>query len=173
MPSEISPIRGNQSMEELRRELAEAREQQAATAEILRVISSSPMDLQPVFAVIASSAARLCDAYDAVILQRDGDMLRPVGHFGPIPTPGPLPLASGTVMGRAVLERRTLQVADLQAESDDYPEGSNFAQRLGFRTQLAVPLMRTGEAKGLIAIRRSEVRPFSDRQVGLLKAFAD
>src|SRR5262245_37771758 len=173
MPSEISPIRGNQSMEELRRELAEAREQQAATAEILRVISSSPMDLQPVFAVIASSAARLCDAYDAVILQREGDMLRPVGHFGPIPTPGPLPLASGTVMGRAVLERRTLQVADLQAESDDYPEGSNFAQRLGFRTQLAVPLMRTGEAKGLIAIRRSEVRPFSDRQIGLLKAFAD
>src|SRR5262249_17171194 len=129
--------------------------------------------LQGVFAEIATSAARLCDAYDAVIFQRDGNMLRPVGHCGPIPTPGPLPLARGTVMGRAVLEMRMFQVADLQAEGDEYPEGSNFARRLGFRTQLAVPLMRTGEAKGVIAIRRSEVRPFSDRQVDLLKTFAD
>src|SRR5262245_1014488 len=173
MPSEVSTVSDDQSVEEPRRELAEAREQQAATAEILRVISSSPMDLQRVFAEIATSAARLCDAYDAVILQRDGDMLRPVGHFGPIPVPDALPLVRGTVMGRAILELRMLQVADLQAEGDDYPEGSNLAHRLGFRTQLAVPLMRTGEAKGVIAIRRSEVRPFSDRQVGLLKTFAD
>src|SRR5262249_49754500 len=85
-------------------------------------------DLQGVFAEIATSAARLCDAYDAIILQRDGNMLRPVGHFGPIPTPGPLPLARGTVMGRTVLAMRMFQVADLQAASDDYPEGSSFAQ---------------------------------------------
>src|SRR5215813_8863334 len=173
MPPNVSTVSGDQSLEEVRRELAEAREQQAATAEILRVISSSPIDLQGVFAAIATSAARLCAAYDAVILQRDGNMLRPVGHCGPIPTPGPLPLARGTVMGRAVLEMRMFQVADLQADGDAYPEGSNFARRLGFRTQLAVPLMRTGEAKGVIAIRRSEVRPFSGRQVDLLKTFAD
>src|SRR5262245_14540542 len=173
MPSEVSTLTGDCSVEALRRELAESREQQAATAEILRVISSSPMDIQHVFAEIATSAARLCDAYDAVILQRDGDMLRPVGHFGPIPVPGPLPLATGTVMGRAVLEMRMLQVADLQAERNDYPEGSTIAHRLGFRTQLAVPLMRTGRAMWVIARLRSEVRAFSDRHVGLLKTFAD
>ena len=70
MPSETSCA--DQSVEELRRELAEAREQQAATAEILRVISSSPTDLQRVFVDIAASAARLCDAYDVIIRQVDG-----------------------------------------------------------------------------------------------------
>jgi GAF domain-containing protein/anti-sigma regulatory factor (Ser/Thr protein kinase) len=180
MASEASTVSGNQSVEELRRELAEAREQQAATAEILAVMSSSPMGHQRVFADMAASAARLCDAYDAVILQIDGAMLRQVGHFGPIPTPhkllapvGSLPLARGTVSGHAVLERRTIQVADLQAEIHEYPEGSDFALRFGFRTQLAVPLIRAGGAIGVIVIRRREVRPFTDRQIDLLKTFAD
>jgi hypothetical protein len=85
MPSETSTACADQSVDELRRALAEAREQQAATAEILRVISGSPTDLQRVFAEIATSAARLCDAYDAVIRQVDGKVLRLVGHHGPIP----------------------------------------------------------------------------------------
>ena len=76
-------------------------------------------------------------------------------------------------MGRAVLERRTIHIADLQTETTEYPVGSDFALRLGFRTQLVVPLMRTGEAIGVMAIRRSEVRPFTDRQIDLLKTFAD
>jgi GAF domain-containing protein/anti-sigma regulatory factor (Ser/Thr protein kinase) len=177
MASEASTVSGDQSVEALRRELAEAREQQAATAEILAVISSSPMDLQRVFADMAASAARLCDAYDAVILQIDSAMLRQVGHFGPIPTPqpasGPLPLARGTVSGRAILEGRTFQVADLQAETNEYPEGSDFALRFGFRTQLAVPLIRAGGAIGVIVIRRREARTFTDRQIDLLKTFAD
>ena len=74
---------------------------------------------------------------------------------------------------RAVLDRRTIHVADLQAETDEYPEGSEFARRLGFRTILAVPLMRAGEAIGVITIRRTEARPFTDRQIELLKTFAD
>ena len=99
MPSEVSTVRGDQSVEELRRELAQALEQQAATAAILAVISSSPLDPQRVFAEIAASAARLCDANDASIFQVDGDCLRLVAHDGPI-SAGPigqftLPLTRG------------------------------------------------------------------------------
>src|SRR5215470_15531678 len=85
MPTEMSTVSADQSVEELRRELAEAREQQSATAEILRVISSSPADPDRVFAEIAASAARLCQAYDAVIRQVDGDALLLVAHHGPLP----------------------------------------------------------------------------------------
>src|SRR5262249_13283505 len=160
-------------------ELAEAREQQAATAEILRAIStSSPTDPQRVFAMIAASAARLCDAYDALVLHADGDVLRLVAHEGRLPTTDPvghatLRLTRGAVMTRAVLDRRTIQVADMHAEGDEYPEGSDLALRLGHRTILAVPLIHAGEAIGVIAIRRTEVRPFTDRQIDLLKTFAD
>src|SRR6516164_8303498 len=99
-----------------RGELKEGREQQTATAEILRVISSSPMDLQVVFAAIAASAARLCDAYDVVIRQVDGGVLRLVAHQGPIPVPEAVPLSRGVITARAILGRRTIQVADMQAE---------------------------------------------------------
>jgi len=86
MPSETSVVSGDQSVEDLRRELAEARKQHAATAQILRVISSSPMDPQRVFAEIAANAARLCDAYTATIVQVKCGELSVVGHQGPIPT---------------------------------------------------------------------------------------
>jgi signal transduction histidine kinase len=173
MPSEKSTVRGDQSSEELRRELAEAREQQAATTEILRVISSSPMDLHGVFAVIAASAARLCDAYDAAIHRVDGDFLPVVAHHGLIPVPSTLPLRPGFFVGRAVLDQRTIHVADVQTTSDEYPEGSVRAKGLGFRTILAVPLIGAGKAIGVISIRRTEVRPFTDRQIDLLKIFAN
>src|SRR5262245_38126047 len=84
MPSEVSTASGNQTEDALRRELAEAQEQQAATAEILRVISRSPMDLQRVFAEIAASAARICEAYDAIIYKVDRTVLRLVAHEGPV-----------------------------------------------------------------------------------------
>jgi GAF domain-containing protein/anti-sigma regulatory factor (Ser/Thr protein kinase) len=180
MPSETSTACADQSADELRRELAEARrelaeaqEQHADTAEILRVISSSPTDLKHVFAETAASAARVCAAYDAGIFQADGDLLRLVAHHGPIPPGDALPLKRGFLIGRAVLERRTIHVADLQAETDEYPEGSDHARRLGHRTILAVPLIRAGDAIGVIAVRRTEVRSFTDRQVELLKIFAD
>ena len=82
-------------LSQARGELAEAREQQAATAEILRVISSSPMDLRRAFADIAESAARICDAYDAAIHRVDGDSLPVVAHHGPIPIPSTVPLTAG------------------------------------------------------------------------------
>src|SRR5262245_43244449 len=173
MPTETSVVSGDQSVEELRRELAEAREQQADTAGILAAISNSPADQSRVFAEIAATAARLCDAYNATIHQVDGRPLVAVAHHGPI-LPGPtMALARGAVIGRAVLERRAIQIADLSAEKTEYPEGSDAARRLGFRTTLAVPLIRAGNAIGVISIRRAEVRPFTDRQIELLKTFAD
>src|SRR5262245_45625347 len=182
MSHEASTVRGDLSVAELRRELAEAREQQTATAEILRVISSSPMDLGGVFASIASSAARLCDANDAVIHRVDGDVLSLVAHYGPIPAPSTLPLRPGFFVGRAVLDQRTIHVADVLTADDEYPEGSDRARSfftqtgtpgLGFRTILAVPLIHAGKAVGGISIRRAEVRAFTDRQIELLRVFAD
>jgi signal transduction histidine kinase/putative methionine-R-sulfoxide reductase with GAF domain len=155
-----------------RGELAEAQDQQAATVEILRVISSSPTDLQPVFAVIAGSAARLCDAYDAVIRQVDGEVLRLVAHNGPIPAPGTIPLSRSSLLGCAVIDRRTIHAADQQSEAE-YLESRNRALQFGHRTALGVPLVHAGEAVGVILIRRTEVRPFTDRQIELLKTFAD
>jgi signal transduction histidine kinase len=173
MPSEVSTVAGDQSVEELRRELAEAREHQAATAEILRVISSAPMDLQRAFAEIAASAARLCDAYDATIFQVDGDHFRLVANQGPTSTPTTLPIKREAATGRAVLDLRTIHIADMQAEWKEYPFGRENALRLGHRTILTVPLIRGGQAIGVIAIRRTEVRPFSDKQIALLETFAD
>ena len=160
--------------EALKRE-AEALEQQTATAEILSVISSSPTDIQPVFAAVLRSAARLCDAFDAGIFQVEGDGLRLVAREGPIPSSpvGAFFLIRGTAAGRAVLDRRTIHVPDLQAEVDEFPESSAFARSYGYRTTLTVPLLHGAEAIGAIGIRRTEVRPFTDRQIELLQTFAD
>jgi two-component system NtrC family sensor kinase len=142
MPSEVSIAGADRdrepTVEELKRELAEAREQQTATAGILAAISKAPSDAYRVFAEIAASAARLCDGYNVGIYRRDGEHLRLVAHHGPISAVGPvgdgaLPLTRGLPSARAVLERQTLQVADLQIETAEYPEGSDFARRLGFR----------------------------------------
>src|SRR5262249_37337092 len=162
--------------QQLQRDLADAWEQQAATSEILRAISGSPADVQPVFAAVLASAARLCDALDATMFRVDGDVLRLAAHEGPILS-GPIghtrPLTPGTPSGPAVLERRTIHVADMLADAGEYPEGRAFASALNFRTVLSVPLLRADGAIGAITIRRAEVRPFTDRQVALLKTFAD
>ena len=159
MPSDVSTISDDHSVEELKRELAEAREQQAATAEILASISSSVTDAYQVFAKIAVSAARLCDAYDATIFQVDGVLLRRVAKTGVILQDDTLPLTREVVTGRAVLDGRTIQVPDVQAETGEYPEGSDRARRIGHHTVLAVPLIHAGAAIGAIAIRRTEVAP--------------
>jgi signal transduction histidine kinase len=178
MPHEVRTVSDGQSVEDLIRDLAEAREQQAATAKLLRMISGSTIDAQRIFAEIATTAAHLCNADDAMIFQVDGEALRLVAHQGSIPLSKPvgqhtLPMTRENVTGRAVLDRQTIQVPDLQTLGDEYSEGTERARRLGYRTVLAVPLIRAGEAIGAVAIRRAEVRPFTDRQVQLLSTFAD
>src|SRR4030095_15676993 len=86
---------------------------------------------------------------------------------------GAIPLIRGTATGRAVLDRRTIHVPDLQAEVDEYPASIVLARSYGFRTVLNVPLLRGAEAIGAVSIRRTEARPFTDRQIELLKTFAD
>src|SRR5262245_10477977 len=119
---------------DLETRLAEALEQQTATAEILRVISSSPTEIQPVLDAVAQSAMRLCAAYDAVIFQLESNVLRVVAHHGPIPFRSGELAGRGTLPGRAMLEGRAIHVADLQAESEEFPVSSAVARELGFRT---------------------------------------
>ena len=173
MHSPVSTASADQLIDELKRELKEAHRRETATAEILRIISGSPTNMRAVLDMVAASAARLCDAHDATIHQVDAGLLRLVAHHGPILTGPTMPMVRGALIGRAILERRGIQVADLPAEGTEYPEGSDAARRLGFRTTLAVPLIHADEAIGVIAIRRTEVRPFTDRQLELLKTFAD
>ncbi|HTY80756.1 MAG TPA: GAF domain-containing protein [Candidatus Bathyarchaeia archaeon] len=173
----IENVRLFRELGERNQELTDSLTQQTATAEILRVISSSPTDIQPVLDAITESAARLCDAIDTAIFLEEGEALRLATHRGPIAL-GPVgqftvPMVRGTLTGRAALEQRTIQLADHQAEAADYPEGTAVARRLGVHTMLAIPLLHAGKAIGVIALRRTEVRLFSDQQIALLQTFAD
>ena len=161
-------------LETYKGELGEVLEQQTATAEALRIISTSPTELQPVLDVVVKSAARFCGADDVTIFECDGQDLRAVAHWGPLPQEIGLrmPCAPGSVGGRTVLERKPVHVLDLQAEAEEFPEGSTFAKRLGHRTTLGVPMLREGVAVGTIHLRRAEVRPFTDKQIELVKNFA-
>jgi signal transduction histidine kinase len=160
---------------EANRDLTEALEQQTATSEILRVISQSPTDIEPVLDALVKSATRFCGAYDAVIFLPEGDSLQVTAHHGPILNPVGLrvPVVRGTAAGRSLLERRAVHVADLQAEAEDFPESCALARELGHRTTLSVPLVRESAAIGVIQLRRAEVNPFSDKQIALLQTFAD
>src|SRR5262245_12768670 len=171
-------LRLSNELEVRNRQLIQAFEQQTATREILRVISSSPVDLASVFEAVAKSVSRLCDVPDVVILRAEGGVMRfatSVGPFGQtIGRDLAIPITRGTVAERGALERRTIQVPDLAAESDDeYPEGKALQRRYNYRTIVAAPLLLGDTAVGAITMLRTEVRPFSDKQIALLRAFAD
>jgi two-component system, NtrC family, sensor kinase len=155
------------------RERDEALEQQAATSEILTVISRSPANVQPVLDTIVRAAAKLCNSHDAVVLLRDSDRLRIAAHHGPIKidfTHGPI--NRDWVSGRCVLDRVPVHVHDLAAEGEEFPLGRDISVRLKQHTVLAVPFLRDGEAIGSLTMRRREVSPFSEKQIALLRAFS-
>jgi GAF domain-containing protein len=170
-----------QQLKACRREIAHAREhlveatkQQTATSEMLRIISSLP--IQSVLEAVAENAARLCDANNAEIFRLEDNLLRLAASYGEIPVvihAYQVLVNRDTVTGRAACDRRTIHVHDLAAEEDEYPVGSSNAKREGHRTTLATPLLRQGTPIGIILARRMEIRPFSDNQIALLETFAD
>jgi GAF domain-containing protein len=155
-------------------ELKESLEQQTATSEILGVIASSPTDIQPVLNAVAVSAARLCEAADAQIRLVENDGTRLVASFGTAPAPEFVRNTSGNPAGRAIITRETVHVDDiLEAMKSEYPDiPDEQTRRTGTRTFLSTPMLREGVPIGLINIRRTEVRPFSEKQIALLKTFA-
>jgi GAF domain-containing protein/DNA-binding response OmpR family regulator len=161
------------------REISEALEQQTATSDILSIIAQNPTDIQPVLDAVAERAARLCNSYDAVIARIEGDSYRIVSHWGTVPFPldnllNGIPLNHDTVTGRAMLDKKTIHVHDLLAEPPDtYPLSQKYSQTSEQRTMLVTPLLRENEVIGAIMLRRQEVNPFTEKQIALLKIFAD
>src|SRR5262249_39818370 len=158
-------------------ETKEALEQQTATSEILRVISQSPTDVQPVFEAIAESALHLCDSSNSVVGHYDGDLLHLAAHAQQTAEAAealrrtfPIRPSRGTASGRAVLEGTVVHIADVQAD----PEYAQpLAEVIRARATLAVPMLRDGQPIGTIAVGWLESRPFSDKHVALLQTFAD
>jgi signal transduction histidine kinase len=155
-------------------ELTESLNQQTAIAEILRVISTTPTDVTPVLEAVTQRAAQLCDAPDARLFLVDGEQLRTVAGFGEFNGPAEsLPLTRDLVVGRAILDQTVIHIEDLAAMLDDFPAARGVQQQFGNRTTLAVPLVRENKAFGVILMRRREVRPFTEKQIELVKTFAD
>jgi GAF domain-containing protein len=159
-------------------ELRQSLEQQTATSEVLRVISSSANDLRPVFETIAHNSVHLCGATYGVVFRFDGEMISFVAHHNldqaGIDTVNQMfPLRPNTisVVGRAILERNVVHIADVAAETNN--PYTAIQQALGIRTALAVPMLRDGNPIGAVVLYRKEVGLFSDRQIELVKAFAD
>ena len=168
-----------EELEVRNRALTEALEQQTATSEILRVISSSPTDVQPVFDAIVGSAVRLCDASFGGLLRFDGELL----HIAAVHNVAPEKLAMfrrlfpmhptpDVAVGRAILERRILHFEDVLREpTNAVREAARKA--LGYRAWLSVPMLRDGVPLGVIFCWREEPRAFTEQQIALVKTFAD
>ena len=174
-----SPRNETAGHRELEKRLAESLEREKATSEILRVISSSPTDLQPVFDAVASSATRLCDAAFTIVFRFDGKIItvaaddgRSPGTLDVIRSAYPSPPGRQSISALAILERRVVCIADAQS-SVEYPHAAERARAIGYRSILSVPMLRGDAAIGAINVSRLEAIPFTDTQIALLQTFAD
>jgi GAF domain-containing protein len=167
---------------DLKKKLAEALEQQAATSEVLQVISSSPGELEPVFRAMLESATRICEAKFGSMYLREGDAFRIVAmhnappafaearRLQPLVRPGP-----GTGLYRVASTKQVVHIADIRAEQpylEREPSSVTMVERAGARTLLVVPMLKDNELIGNINIYRQEVRPFTAKQIELIQNFA-
>jgi GAF domain-containing protein len=173
----IENVRLFKELEARNADLTDALARQTATSEILRVISSSPTDVRPVFDAIVQSAGRLCDAVFGGLVSFDGELMHlEATHnwsseaFDLAPDIWPAPPSRTTSTGRAILERAVIHVPDLELDREYLTPLSRAA---GFRSVLAVPMLRDGVPLGAIAVGRAEPGPFANNQIALLKTFAD
>ena len=164
------------------RELSELLEQQTATSEVLKVISSSPGELEPVFETMLANATQICGAEFGLLYRSEGDLFRTVSLYGappafaeqrrlnPMLRPSP-----GTALGRVAATKEMVQISDVQAEpayQNDPLRRASFLDLAGARTVVCVPMLKDNEVVGAISIYRQQVRPFTDKQIALLTNFA-
>src|SRR5215472_17388094 len=167
----------NRALTEAHAQVSESLEQQTATSEVLKVISRSAFDLQPVFETLVENAVRLCGAEHGAIRRFDGERLHAAAQYNASPQfeayfkENPIAPGRGSAAGRAALERQTIHIEDALSE----PEYTFGVQHLvdPIRSVVAIPMVRAGALLGVITIHRYEVRPFTDKQIALLQTFAD
>jgi GAF domain-containing protein len=166
----IENVRLFQELQARNRDLTEALDQQTATSEVLKVISRSTFDLQPVLETLIENATRLCGASSGAILRQEDERFRPAVAFNvarewiDFLEKNPIRPGRGTTAGRVALEHRVVHIHDTLEDPEYFGE----AQRLGGqRTVLGVPMLREGTLIGVIIIRRTEVQPFTDKQIEL------
>ena len=169
-------VRLSKELQDFRRQFIEGLEQQAATSEVLRVIASSPTQLQPVLDTLIENAVKLSGATMGHVRQFDGEFHRVVAHYGETPEmisalrDHPLPPGPAIPTGRALVEGKTVQILDVQADPRAHLD---LARKIGTRTLLMVPLLREGIPIGSLTIWRNFVGAFTDRQIELVKTFAN
>jgi signal transduction histidine kinase len=169
----------NQAVTQAHAQVSEALEQQTATAEILRVISGSQTDIQPVFDTIVKSAARLCDGVFATLFRFDGELLHWMSQHNSTPEGieamqrrWPRPPGPETIIGRAVIARTVIHVRDSESDPDAPVETREIARAFGYRSVVSVPMLREGQPVGGLSVARRD-QPFTPAQISLLQTFAD
>jgi signal transduction histidine kinase/HAMP domain-containing protein len=174
----IENVRLFKELEAKNADLGESLEQQTATGEILRVISGTQTDVQPVFEAIAANALRLCDATFSTIFRFDGELihLEALCNVSPEGTAAireafPMPVGRGGASARSILTRSIVHIADVREDAEYVLQG--LSQAAEFRSILAVPMLHDGRPIGAITVAGPAARPFPDKQIALLKTFAD